>query len=207
MDLHALTVGQRRVLAAVLVLGVALFFGAPRLLHAGGAGSRQPVPPLRTPRAAGAGAGASAASAPLVVDVSGAVRRPGLQRLPRGARVADAIAAAGGALPRADVDAVNLAAPVADGVQVLVPRRAAAGGAGAAESAGGGVSASGGPVDLNSATAEQLDALPGIGPSTAAKIVEYRQAHGAFHSLAELDAVPGIGAGRLAQLKGLVVPS
>jgi competence protein ComEA len=207
MDLHALTVGQRRVLAAVLVLGVALFFGAPRLLHAGGAGSRGPVPPLRTPRAAGAGAGASAASAPLVVDVSGAVRRPGLQRLPRGARVADAIAAAGGALPRADVDAVNLAAPVADGVQVLVPRRAAAGGAGAAESAGGGVSASGGPVDLNSATAEQLDALPGIGPSTAAKIVEYRQAHGAFHSLAELDAVPGIGAGRLAQLKGLVVPS
>ena len=207
MDLHALTVGQRRVLAAVLVLGVALFFGAPRLLHAGGAGSRAPVPPLRAPRAAGAGAGAgasaSAGTAALVVDVSGAVRRPGLQRLPRGARVADAIAAAGGALPRADVDAVNLAAPVADGVQVLVPRRAAAGGAG---SAGGGGTASGGPVDLNSATAEQLDALPGIGPSTAEKIVEYRQAHGAFHSLAELDAVPGIGAGRLEQLKGLVAP-
>jgi competence protein ComEA len=208
MDLHALTVGQRRVLAAVLVLGVALFFGAPRLLHAGGAGSRAPAPPLRAPRAAGAGAraSASAGTAVLVVDVSGAVRRPGLQRLPRGARVADAIAAAGGALPRADVDAVNLAAPVADGVQVLVPRRAAAGGAGGAGSAGGDGTASGGPVDLNSATAEQLDALPGIGPSTAAKIVEYRQAHGAFHSLAELDAVPGIGAGRLAQLKGLVVP-
>jgi competence protein ComEA len=194
MDLHGLTVAQRRVLGAIVVIAALAFFVAPRLLHGG---ARTVVaPPLRAPRAAHA-----REAAQVVVDVAGAVRRPGLYHLARDARVADAIAAAGGALPKAEVDAVNLAAPVADGVQVLVPRRGAAG------ATAGGAGASSGPVDLNSATAEQLDALPGIGPSTAAKIVAYRQEHGAFRSLSELDAVPGIGAGRLAQLKGLVVPS
>jgi competence protein ComEA len=195
MDLHALSIAQRRVLAAVVVVGALLFFLGPRLLHGGSRSAA--VPPLRAPRSAPSGARAVR----VVVDVAGAVRRPGLYRLARDARVADAIAAAGGASPRADVDAVNLAAPVADGIQVLVPRR----GGGSGLSAGGSGAASG-PVDLNSATVEQLDALPGIGPSTAAKIIAYRQAHGAFRSLSELDAVPGIGAGRLAQLKGLVVP-
>jgi competence protein ComEA len=193
MDLHGLTVAQRRVLGAVVVAAALAFFVGPRLLHGG---SRTvAAPPLRPPRAARAHSAVQ-----VVVDVAGAVRRPGLYHLARNARVADAIAAAGGALPRAEIDAVNLAAPVADGVQVLVPRRGAD--TGAAGAAGGAA----GPVDLNSATAEQLDALPGIGPSTAAKIVAYRQEHGAFRSLSELDAVPGIGAGRLAQLKGLVVP-
>ncbi len=196
MDLHALTITQRRVLAAVALAGVLAFFAGPRLLHRGGAPAV--VTPLRVaPRAARTGAVGGA----LVVDVSGAVRRPGLEHLPHGSRVADAIAAAGGATARADIGAVNLAAPLADGLQVVVPAR----GVGAAASAGGAPSPTA-PVDLNSATAEQLDALPGIGPSTAAKIVAYRQAHGAFRSLDELDGVPGIGAGRIAQLKGLVVP-
>jgi competence protein ComEA len=110
------------------------------------------------------------------------------------------VAAAGGATRRANVDAVNLAAPLADGLQVVVPPR------GAASAAAGGTPSPAAPVDLNSASVEQLDALPGIGPSTAQKIVDFRQAHGAFHSVDELDAVPGIGAGRIAQLKGLVVP-
>jgi competence protein ComEA len=196
MDLHALSVGQRRVLAGVVVVTALVFFLGPRLLHGGSGSPGATFQPVRVPRAARA-----VAAAQVVVDVAGAVRRPGLYHLARDARVADAIAAAGGSLPRADVDAVNLAAPVADGVQVLVPRRVPGGAASASGS--GSVS---GPVNLNSATAEQLDALPGIGPSTAAKIVAYRQAHGAFRSLSELDAVPGIGAGRLAQLKGLVVP-
>jgi competence protein ComEA len=115
--------------------------------------------------------------------------------------VAAALAAAGGATAHADVAAVNLAAPVADGEQIVVPVRGAGGAA--APGSGGAANA---PVDLNSADAEQLDALPGIGPSTAAKIVAYRQEHGSFHSLAELDAISGIGPAKLAQLKGLVVP-
>jgi competence protein ComEA len=191
VDLHSLTVTQRRVLAGVVVLVVLVFFGVPRLVHRGASGAA--MPPLRAPRVAHAG------KAKVVVDVAGAVRRPGLYRLEPGARVANALAAAGGATRRANVDAVNLAAPLADGLQVVVPLRGAAGSASGSPS-------STAPVDLNSASVEQLDALPGIGPSTAQKIVDYRQAHGAFHSLEELDAVPGIGAGRIAQLKGLVVP-
>ncbi|HZR96671.1 MAG TPA: ComEA family DNA-binding protein [Gaiellaceae bacterium] len=191
MDL-GLTPTQRRTLGGVLALAALLYVGLPHVLR-GGPSTHVAVAPVRVAR--------PAASARLVVDVAGAVRRPGLYRLPKTGRVADAIAAAGGATRHADVDAVNLAAPLADGVQVLVPHRIAGGGGGSAGGSGGG-----GTVDLNSATVEQLDALPGIGPSTAQKIVDYRQAHGAFHSLAELDAVPGIGTGRIEQLKGLVTP-
>jgi competence protein ComEA len=197
VDLHSLTPVQRRVLAAVVLLAALIYFGLPRLTHRGHA---VVVPPLRAPRAPQARPDAGR----LVVDVAGAVRRPGLYRLEPGARVADAIALAGGATRHADVDAVNLAAPLADGLQVVVPRRGRAIGSGGA--GGGAAPSATAPVDLNSATVEQLDALPGIGPSTAQKIVDFRQAHGAFHSLEELDAVPGIGAGRIAQLKGLVVP-
>lgn len=189
MDLlAALTPAQRRLLAAALVLVGALVLVAPRLVHRG---SRAPLPPLRVAR--------TVRTAPrLVVDVAGAVRRPGLYTLANGTRVDDAVAAAGGATARADLTAVNLAAPLADGEQVVVPPRGAAGVAGVSGST---------VVDLNSATAEQLDTLPGIGPATAAKIVSYRQQHGAFHSLAELDAVSGIGPAKLAELKGLVTPS
>jgi competence protein ComEA len=146
-------------------------------------------------------AGGADAAPRLIVYVVGAVKHAGLVRLTEGARVADALERAGGPSRRADLTLVNLAAPVADGQQIVVPTRAAPG-------ASGGATAAGSPakVSLASATIEQLDALPGIGPSTAQKIVDYRQAHGAFHSLEELDAVPGIGAGRIAQLKGLAVP-
>jgi competence protein ComEA len=139
----------------------------------------------------------------LVVDVAGAVRRPGLYRLRSGSRIDDAITAAGGPTTKAQLAAVNLAAPVADGEQVVVPGRGAGVAAASPPAAGSSPSA---PLDLNTATAEQLDALPGIGPVTAQKILDYRQSHGAFHSVAELEGVPGIGAGRLAQLKGLVIP-
>jgi competence protein ComEA len=180
---------------AIAVLAVLL------LRHLGGSGSAAPVvTPLRT----GAPAKAPAAKL-LVIDVAGAVRRPGLYRLRRGSRIDDAIAAAGGPTAKAQLDAVNLAAPVADGEQVAVPGRGAGGVAAAASPPAAGSSPSA-PLDLNTATAEQLDGLPGIGPVTAQKILDYRQAHGPFHSVAELEGVPGIGAGRLAQLKGLVIP-
>ncbi|HZS31704.1 MAG TPA: ComEA family DNA-binding protein [Gaiellaceae bacterium] len=145
-----------------------------------------------------------AAAKLLVIDVAGDVRRPGLYRLPTGSRVDDAIAAAGGSTAKAELDAVNLAAPVADGEQVVVPGRGA-GGAAVPPSPAGGSSPSA-PVDLNSATLEQLETLPGIGPVTAQKILDYRQQHGAFHSVAELEGVPGIGPGHMAQLQGLVIP-
>jgi competence protein ComEA len=143
---------------------------------------------------------APTAPPPLVVDIAGAVRRPGLYHLSGSARIADAIARAGGPTPKADLEQVNLAAPLADGEQVVVPRRGARGTAASAPGAPGA------PVQLSTATAEQLDTLPGIGPVTAQKIIDYRAQHGAFRSVDELDAIPGIGPARIEQLKGLVVP-
>ena len=120
-------------------------------------------------------------------------------RLAKGARVADAIARAGGLTAHAERSGVNFAALVVDGEQVLVPERGVA-------AAAAGAAASAGPVSLSSASADQLDTLPGIGPVTAEKIVAYRQQHGAFSSVDGLDAIPGIGPARIDELQGLVVP-
>jgi competence protein ComEA len=196
MDIHALTVVQRRILVAVALVAALVVFAAPRVLHRH-ATAVPLVAPLSTPVRR-----AAAARPTLVVDVAGAVREPGLYRLTRGARIADAVQLAGGFTRRADRVAVNLAAPVADGEEIVVPARGQAA-TGASSGAGPSPTA---PLDLNTATLEQLDALPGIGPTTAQKILDYRQAHGPFHSVADLDAVPGIGQGRIEQLKGLVIP-
>jgi competence protein ComEA len=136
----------------------------------------------------------------LLVHVVGAVREPGLYQLDDGSRVDDAIAAAGGPKPKAALDLINLAAPVADGQQVIVPVRSREGTAAGAAPGGSQT----GPVHLNTATLEELDTLPGVGPVTAQKILDYRNEHGAFSSVDELDAVPGIGPTRLAELKELV---
>lgn len=144
---------------------------------------------------------ASASAAPRVyVHVVGGVRRPGLYRLREGSRVADAVRIAGGLTRRADVALVNLAAPVADGVQIVVPVRIENGAPASAATAGVAT------VSLATATVDQLDELPGIGPVTAQKIVDWRQAHGAFRSVDELDDVPGIGPARVEQLRELVTP-
>ncbi len=183
---------HRTLLAAGLAVAVASVL-AVHALHRGHA--HVAIPALRTAVHARA-----TAVAQIVVDVAGAVRRPGLYHLATGTRIADAVAAAGGATAKADVTLVNLAAPLADGEQVLVPARGAAG------SAAAGTPSPTTPLDLNTASAEQLDALPGVGPATAQKIIDYRQAHGPFRSVDELEAVPGIGPSKLAQLKGLVIP-
>lgn len=181
---------RRRLVVVALALLAVLVVGGRFMLRP----SRPPVPaPIRV-----AAPAPSATSGKLFVHVVGAVRRPGLYRLSKGTRVADALARAGGVTAKAQVELVNLAAPLADGQQVVVPRR---GSAGAAVGA-----APGGPVHLNTATLEQLDALPGVGPVTAQKILDYRQQHGAFGSVAELDGIPGIGPARLAQLRDLVAP-
>jgi competence protein ComEA len=195
MDLSALSRG--RAIAGALLLITALFLAGRYLAGAGSA---------HEGRSAGAPAGELRAEPRprLVMHVVGAVRRPGLYRLADGSRIADALRRAGGATRKADLSLVNLAAPVSDGTQVVVPRRAPPAGAGdsATETPG----AASGPVHLNTATIEQLDELPGVGPVTAQKIVDYRGQHGAFSSVDDLDAIPGIGPARLEQLRELVAP-
>jgi competence protein ComEA len=197
MDIRLPALSRRQLFGGAVAVAVLLVLGVRHL--GGGAASAPVVAPVRAP------AKPEAAAKLLVIDVAGAVRRPGLYRLRSGSRIDDAIAAAGGATGKAQLDTVNLAAPVADGEQVVVPGRGAtAGGAAASPPAGG--SSPSAPLDLNSATLEQLEALPGIGPVTAQKILDYRQQHGAFHSVDELQGVPGIGPAHMAQLKGLVIP-
>ncbi|MFN2497162.1 MAG: helix-hairpin-helix domain-containing protein [Pseudonocardiaceae bacterium] len=166
------------------------------------------------PTAANPAASSSAAAPELVVSVVGRVARPGLVQLTEGARVADALDAAGGVLPDTDLVGLNLARRLADGEQLLVgvppppgqPADGGAGGApaGAAGGAPGGGARAGTAVDLNTATLEQLDALPGVGPVTAQRILDWRAAHGRFTSVDQLREVSGIGEARFARLKDLV---
>lgn len=142
----------------------------------------------------------------LVVHVAGAVAQPGVHELEAGARVIDAVDAAGGLAPQADGARINLAAPVADGERVYVPavgEPAPPALSGAATSSGGEATASG-PLDLNTATEAQLDELPGIGPATAAAIVQHRDRIGGFTSVDQLLDVRGIGEAKLEQLRPLV---
>lgn len=210
-DVHEIVLTRRRVLLGALLLVLVLLIGTRFALRAGTAAA-PPVPAIvgsaeADPAAAGAGPGALSVSQ-LAVYVVGAVRRPGVYRLSEGTRIEDALARAGGATPKADLAAVNLAAPLVDGEQVVVPSRQAAGTAAVPAPPGGGAgaAASTGPVQLSVATVEQLDQLPGIGPVTAQKIVDYRSEHGSFQSVDDLDEVPGIGPARVEQLRGLVVP-
>lgn len=199
---------------------------------AGSGGQAQSVEATGASTASGAGSGgAGAIEGPggpattvpveLVVQASGAVVHPGVYRLPADARVDDVVRSAGGLAPEADGDRVNLAAPLLDGERVWIPRRgeltapvvvagaaggggARAGGAGGATDKGGGTtSATPAVVDLNSATATELEALPGVGPATATAIVSYREEHGRFTSVDDLLEVRGIGDAKLEQIRPL----
>jgi competence protein ComEA len=148
----------------------------------------------------GASFSISGQSGDLVVDVTGAVRRPGVYRMPAGSRVNDAVLRAGGPEPRAELEAVNLAARLADGQQVVVPERLPGG---AAATAAGSEE---GPISLGTATVEQLEEIDGIGPVTAGDIVKFRDEHGGLSSVDQLDQVPGIGPATMEALRERLQP-
>jgi competence protein ComEA len=181
-------------LCVLAIVGVALV-GARYLKEqqadGAGAAARRPAP-VRIQRADGGRA---------VIHVTGAVRRPGVYRLPAWARLDMAVKRAGGPAPGADLAGVNLAAKVADGQQVVVPRGGAAGAAGSASTGLGTGTEPAGPISLNTATPEQLDQLEGVGPATAQKILDWRKQHGGFRSVDDLKQITGIGPKRFEALK------
>jgi competence protein ComEA len=187
--------GRRVLIALVALAAVGLVGGYGVAMRAKPHATRisltSPGPDVRTSRRL------------IYVHVGGAVRRPGLYRLPDGSRIYDAIEAAGGGTKDADLDAVNLAAKVKDGDKVLVPTKAQQAGPNGtgAGPPGSGSGTQGGLVNINSATVEQLDSLPGIGPAIAQRIIDYRTEHGGFRSIDELMDVPGIGPAKFAELK------
>jgi competence protein ComEA len=205
---------------AAVVAAVGVWFERPRAesvsdlpaVAVSAPGVEAPADPATQTAAAPTAAAPTAAAPapPLVVSVSGKVRKPGLVEVPEGARVADVLQAAGGALPGTDLSALNLARRVADGEQVAVgvpaaPDAAPNPAAGAPPTtAGGATGAPAGKVDLNLATVEQLDALPGVGPVTAQRILEWRTRHGRFGRVEQLREIEGIGERRFAQLRELV---
>jgi len=184
--------------AALIVLGlIAAAVAGFAFLRA------QPAPTAAVPLHPSASGGAAAVShsaspaATLLVDVTGKVHHPGVVRLKNGARVLDAVRAAGGALAGTTLDSLNLAAKVSDGQQVAVGGPAA----GVVPAAGAGPGDPAGPVDLNTATVEQLQTLSGIGPVLAQRIIDYRTAHGPFASVDGLQHVGGIGPAKFAEIK------
>lgn len=201
-------VPDRRALLIYLALAaVVLGLGARQMLaaRAGGGGGGEAVPATApaassetVPKVSEPEAGAR-----IVVHVAGRVRKPGVYRLREGDRVDDAVKRAGGVRGDADLTAVNLAAEVEDGRQVIVPAKApvAAGGGAAPAAGGGGAEVPAPPLNLNTATSEQLQELDGVGPGIASKILAYRQEKGGFGSVRELGEVPGIGEKRLAALE------
>jgi competence protein ComEA len=198
--------GARTALVALVAVAV-LAVGGVELMRAHGGSSPYPAAAAPAyPVTAGATPTALAGapdqgSGSIVVDVSGRVRKPGLVTLPSGARVADAIGAAGGPTRPRDIRTVDLAAKVGDGQLLLV------GESGTASAATGSTTGSttAGPVDLSSATLDQLETIPGVGPVTAQKIIDFRSAHNGFSSVSQLQQVPGIGPAKYAEISPLVI--
>ncbi|MFE2182776.1 helix-hairpin-helix domain-containing protein [Streptomyces sp. NPDC059455] len=212
MELKTVAALAVALLTAVAFAAYHFWTGRPQTVRA-----PDPEPPRAAPSEPGPTPGgqltASGGGRTVVVDVTGKVRRPGLRKLPPGARVADALEAAGGVRPGADLSGLNRARPLVDGEQIVVgapatgpPAPGAAVSGSNAPNAPAGPGAPGGSISLNSATAEQLDTLPGVGPVLARHIIDYRTQHGGFRSIDELREVNGIGERRFADLRPLVQP-
>jgi len=189
---------SRMHVALLLLVVAAMAFVGHRAMRDDAAPPPVAAPPITVKDAADGNSGAR-----VTVHVAGAVRSPGLYRLRSGARIDEAITRAGGPSRRADLAALNLAAKAEDGRQVLVPERVRAGVATTTAASGAGAAADA-PINLNTATLDQLDTLDGVGPATAQKIIDHREANGGFSAVEELDQVPGIGEKRLAALRDQV---
>jgi len=210
----------RSQLIAYVAVGVALLIVGARWLRSGGDSAAQASgggAAVATPSSGSGSGGGFSLNQPggedVVVDVTGEVRRSGVYHLPAGSRVDDAIARAGGPTGGADVEAINLAARLSDGLQIQVPARARSP-VGVASGTGTGASLPGSaadasstaPISLGSATVEQLDTIDGIGPVTAQQIVDFRDQHGGVSSVDDLDQISGIGPATMEALRARLQP-
>lgn len=185
---------------AYAAVAVALLLVGDRAIRAEGGDSAAPF--ASSPATGGEISLRSGGGADIVIDVAGAVQRPGVYRLPAGARVVDAIDRAGGPAAGAMLEGINRAARLTDGQQVMVPER----GPGGTIATTTGAGAADGPISLGGATVEQLETIDGIGPVTAGKIVEYRDQHGGLASVDQLDQVSGIGPATMESLRARLQP-
>jgi competence protein ComEA len=192
---------SRTQIAVYGAVAVALLLVGARAIRSEGGAEQSFAADAGGESSSSAGFSVSGQAGDVVVDVTGAVARPGVYRLPAGSRVDDAVQRAGGAGPRAELEAVNLAARLADGQQVVVPER---GPAGTAVAGSGGEED--GPISLGTATVEQLDTIDGIGPVTAQDIVDFRDEHGGLASVDQLDQVSGIGPATMESLRSRLQP-
>lgn len=196
---------DRREWAAIGVLVFLLVCGATLAYVRARPASAEPLAPvMATPETSEASGVSVVPPGTIVVHVVGRVRKPGVYEFPDGARVNDAIEKAGGFAPKADRAGINLARPLVDGEQIVVARSGTRPASAPGGSAPGGADAQGQKVNINTATSEQFETLPGIGPALAQRILTYREQHGSFRSVADLQKVSGIGPKKFEAIQPLV---